>query len=52
MNEPRGTPSPLLDDRPDELPVTCPICGTTHWPEDPVLCRTCGEPVLLGGWAP
>jgi hypothetical protein len=37
--------------RPEPL-GRCPICGTPHTFDEPVLCRACGEPVLLWGWAP
>jgi hypothetical protein len=30
----------------------CQICGAPHAFDEPVLCRVCGEPVLLWGWAP
>lgn len=30
----------------------CQICGAPHTFDEPVLCRVCGEPVLLWGWAP
>ncbi len=41
---------------PPELPpgwtVKCQVCGTVHEPEDSILCRVCGEPVIVWGWAP
>ena len=48
------------DDRDPRTPTTppppppgrCPVCGTAHAAEEPILCRVCGEPVLLWGWAP
>jgi len=30
----------------------CQVCGAPHERSDAILCRACGEPVLLGGWAP
>jgi ribosomal protein S27E len=35
-----------------ERPVKCEICGTFRRPADSILCRVCGEPVLVWGWAP
>ncbi len=47
VDEPRRQP---------ELPagwvVRCQICRTVHRPEDSILCRVCGEPVIVWGWAP
>ena len=37
--------------RPSPWP-RCQVCGAPHTLDDPVLCRVCGEPVLLWGWAP
>jgi hypothetical protein len=39
-----GAP-PHVDEPIRDLPVACQVCGTTHWPEEPVLCRVCGEPL-------
>ncbi len=53
MNDHERPPDrPGAEEHPGELPFACPVCGTTHWPEEPVLCRACGEPALRGGWAP
>ncbi|MBI4635509.1 MAG: hypothetical protein HY727_04080 [Candidatus Rokubacteria bacterium] len=41
-----------VEETPVDLPQTCQICGATHWPDEPILCRICGEPVLVWGWAP
>jgi hypothetical protein len=30
----------------------CQVCGAPHGADEPILCRVCGEPVLLLGWAP
>ena len=35
-----------------ELVARCENCGTEKRPGDPILCRTCGEPVLSDGWTP
>ena len=48
------------DDRTDESPTAtrpapwphCQVCGAVHALDEPMLCRVCGEPVLLWGWAP
>ncbi len=37
---------------PAEPQAACQICGATHRAEDPILCRVCGEPVIVWGWAP
>lgn len=29
----------------------CQICGAPHEAAESILCRVCGEPVLLWGWA-
>ena len=34
------------------VPVRCQVCGARQAPDDPVLCWSCGEPVLRCGWAP
>jgi hypothetical protein len=37
--------------RPD-WPVRCQVCGAPRRPDDSALCPTCGEPVIVWGWAP
>ena len=37
---------------PAEPPARCQVCGAVRKPEDPILCRVCGEPVIVWGWAP
>jgi hypothetical protein len=32
--------------------LRCDVCGTERGPEDPILCRVCGEPVLGEEWTP
>jgi hypothetical protein len=43
---PRSMPTPVPP------PGRCQVCGAPHAAEEPILCRVCGEPVLLWGWAP
>jgi hypothetical protein len=42
---------PVTPYRP-ESGARCQICGAPHDPDGPILCATCGEPVLRWGWAP
>ena len=37
---------------PAEPPARCQVCGAVARPQDPILCRVCGEPVIVWGWAP
>ncbi len=46
--EPR-VPAPEPAAEPDG---TCQVCGTPRLPEDSILCRACGEPVIVWGWSP
>lgn len=46
------TPPPPAADPAVEPSGLCQICGARWRPEDSILCRACGEPVLLWGWAP
>ena len=32
--------------------VACQVCGAPQRPGAPILCRACGEPVLVWGWVP
>jgi hypothetical protein len=32
-------------------PTRCQVCGASHEATQSILCATCGEPVLLCGWA-
>lgn len=48
---PDGAKAPLEQTSADAL-VACQICGAPQGPDDPILCRVCGEPVLVRGWAP
>jgi hypothetical protein len=51
---------PDRDEPRDRAPVAtppspwprCQVCGAPHALDEPILCRVCGEPVLLWGWAP
>jgi len=49
----RAAPAGAEERRDDgEVRERCPVCGADRGPDDPILCRACGEPVLRGGWAP
>ena len=55
MTQPAAAPD--RDDRapardPAEPQATCQVCGAARKPQDPILCRVCGEPVIVWGWAP
>ena len=46
----RDTRAPAQD--PAEPPAHCQVCGAARAPRDSILCRVCGEPVIVWGWAP
>ena len=43
---------PAVEEAPTDWPVKCQVCGTIRQPRDSTLCRVCGEPILIWGWAP
>jgi hypothetical protein len=47
LEEPRPVSPPFMD-----YPVICQVCGMRQRPGAGILCERCGEPVLIGGWAP
>ena len=46
----RDTRAPARDSA--EFLARCQLCGAAREREDPILCRVCGEPVIVWGWAP
>jgi hypothetical protein len=47
-----GVPAAVAVGPPPAPLGRCQICGAPHGFDEPILCRGCGEPVLLWGWAP
>ncbi len=43
---------PRQPEVPPDWAVKCQVCGTVRQPKDSILCRVCGEPVIIWGWAP
>jgi hypothetical protein len=49
----RQAPAPVRErPAPSETPAHCQVCGAERAPGDSILCRVCGEPVIILGWAP
>ena len=48
----RDSRTPASTTPPLPSPGRCQVCGAPHVADEPILCRICGEPVLLWGWAP
>ena len=43
---------PRIEEIPVDWPVKCQVCGTLRQPVESILCRACGEPAIVWGWAP